>query len=344
MSLRDRAKQVLRMCGHALTSTVHDRLDALERELQATKLELRAAKLVETHAALLEASIHIVENLHALAGRTIVETEPSHISAEVALMAFLYSQVRARAAVEAAIEPARVAINLDGGDRERTEALLGAGYEVYAVEAGQTAGQLAIARRNGGMAHVAGAAGVARAAGVGGASGVAGTAGGTGVSGISSVAVETLLARPAGMTGAIPLDTPEEIGLITLGCDPLPVVREFGDHHACVIAADLDTDFEELVGEMRSREYYWHVVLYRIPEGNSDHDIDHDTNHNGDRTGFHTDQMGDISGMSYYANHSRALPNSRGSVFFFRDYAVFAEAQAWCAAALPRTYFKPRQA
>jgi hypothetical protein len=48
--------------------------------------------------------------------------------------------------------------------------------------------------------------------------------------------------------------------------------------------------------------------------------------------------------MSYYANHSRALPNSRGSAFFFRDYRVFAEAQAWCAATLPRTYFKPRQA
>jgi hypothetical protein len=46
--------------------------------------------------------------------------------------------------------------------------------------------------------------------------------------------------------------------------------------------------------------------------------------------------------MSYYANHPRALPDSSGSVFFFRDYRVFAEAQAWCAATLPRTYFKPQ--
>jgi hypothetical protein len=73
MNLRDRAKQALRMCGHALTSTVHDRLDVLEREL-------RIAKLVETNTALLEASIHVVENLHALAGRTIVETEPSDLT------------------------------------------------------------------------------------------------------------------------------------------------------------------------------------------------------------------------------------------------------------------------
>lgn len=312
MSLRDRAKQVLRMCGHALSSTVHDRLDVLERELQATKLELRAAKLAETHAALLEASIHIVENLHALAGRTIVETEPSAISAEAALMAFLYSHVAARAAVEVAVEPVS-AINIDGGDRERTEALLRAGYEVYALEAGQSAGEPVMARMNGGASN------------------------GSGVSGPSGVAVETLLGSPAAVTGAMP----KEIGLLTLGCDPLPAVREFGDHHACVIAADLQTDFEELVGEMRSREYYWHIVLYRIPDGNADHGADQNGDHDMDHN---RDQSRNRGGMGYYANHSRALPNSRGSVFFFRDYAVFAEAQAWCAATLPRTYFKPRQA
>jgi hypothetical protein len=329
MSLRDRAKQVLRMFGHALTVTVHDRLHVLEGELHATQRELRAAKLVETHTSLLEASIHIVENLHALGGRTLVATEPSPISAEAALMAFLYSHV-----------PARVAITIYEGDREISEALLGAGYEVYALEAGQTA---AMARRNGGLAHVA------RASGVAGAAGVAGASGSTGVSGISSVAVETLIGRP---TGAIPFDRPEEIGLIALGCDALPAVREFGDRRASVITADLDSDFEELVGEMRSREYHWHLVLYRTQEGaeddgvgrNGDHigkpGFDHNGNSDTDHPGNH---MGDGAGMSYYANHSRALPNSRGSAFFFRDYRVFAEAQSWCAATLPCTYFKPRQ-
>ncbi len=299
MSLKDRAKQWLRMCGHALTSTVHDRLDVLEREL-------RIAKLVETNAALLEASIHVVENLHALAGRTVVATEPSDVSVEAALMALLYSHV-----------PSRVAINIlvnDGGsDRERTEALLDAGYEVYALEAGE----LAIARRNGGMSHVAR------------------VSGGSGVSGISSVAVETLVS----------LDRPEGIALIALGCDALPAVRELGDQRASVIVADLESDFEELVGEMRSREYYWHIVLHGTHGGNAGHGaddgVDHSVENGSDRNGTH---MGNGAGMSYYANHSRAVPNSRGSVFFFRDYRVFAEAQAWCAATLPRTYFKPRQA
>jgi hypothetical protein len=297
MGLRDRAKQALRMCGHALTSTVHDRLDVLEREL-------RIAKLVETNEALLQASIHTVENLHALAGQTIVETEPSPISAETALMAFLYSHV-----------PARTAVEMDGADQARTEALLRAGYEVYALEAVQTAGKLAITRRNGSTAHVARASGVAEAPGV------------------SRAAVATLGASSASVTGAIPLDRPQEIGLLLLGCDPLPMVREFGDCRASVITADLDSDFEELAAEMRSREYHWHVVLYRTREAGEDDATDRNGNH-----------MQDGAGMSYYANHSRALPNSRGSVFFFRDYRVFAEAQSWCAATLPRTYFKPRQA
>jgi len=298
------------MCGHALTSTVHDRLDAMEREL-------RIAKLVETNTALLEASIHVVENLHALAGRTIVETELSDVSVEAALMAFLYSHV-----------PGRVAITIDC-DREGTDALLRAGYEVYALKAGE----LAITRVNGGMSHVARASGIA---------------GASGVSRSSGVTVETVVAGPAGVTGAIPLDGAGGIGLIALGCDGLPAIRELGDRRASVITADLESDFEELAGEMRSREYYWHIVLLRTREGGADEGVDHGSDRNGngdmdytDRNGNHT---GDGAGMSYYANHSRVLPNSRGSVFFFRDYRVFAEAQAWCAATLPRTYFKPRQA
>jgi len=312
MSLRDRAKQVLRMCGHALTSTVHDRLDVVERELQAHKIELQQAKLPETHAALLQGSIHIVENLHALAGRTIVETEPSHISAEAALMAFLYSHVPARAAIETLTESAN-------GTRERNAALLRAGYEVYALEAGQGAGRQLVAGTNGEVGRVSGSSKMLS------------------VSGISGVAIETLAARG----GA---DIPDEIGLMTLGCDPLAVLREFGDRRACVITAELQSDFEELVGEMRSREYHWHIVLYRTvgagPDAGAAHEINHD-----DRNGsVHAGRMEDGSVMSYYANHPGVLPNSRGSVFLFRDYRVFTEAQAWCAATLPRTYFKPREA
>jgi hypothetical protein len=311
MSLKDRAKQWLRMCGHALTSTVHDRMDVLEREL-------RIAKLVETNTALLEASIHVVENLHALAGRTIVETEPSEVSVEASLMAFLYSHV-----------PSRLAICIAGSDRERTEALLRAGYEVYGLEAGK----VAIAGINGGMSHLEGASGVARA------SGVAGVSGGTGVK------VDTLIGNSVGVN---PLDVPEPIALIALGCEALPAARKLGDRRASVVTADLESDFEELAGEMRSREYHWHIVLYRTHEGDARHDAVDVAERNGNREIDYTDSNGshprDNVGMSYYANHSRVLPNSRGTVFFFREYRVFTEAQAWCAASLPLTYFKPRQA
>jgi hypothetical protein len=98
---------------------------------------------------------------------------------------------------------------------------------------------------------------------------------------------------------------------------------------------------------MRSREYHWNIVLYRRQEGNASLGADDGVDHNGDPgvgrngNGDHTRAGG---AMRYYANHSRALPNSRGSVLFFCDYRVFAEAQSWCAATLPRTYFKPRQA
>jgi len=69
-----------------------------------------------------------------------------------------------------------------------------------------------------------------------------------------------------------------------------------------------------LVSEMRNRNYLWHLVLYRI---------------------WGRNQLG------YYCNHDRPVPNSWGNIFFFRDYAVFAQAQMWCSAVLPRIYFKP---
>lgn len=169
------------------------------------------------------------------------------------------------------------------------------------------------------------------------AAGVAGASGGAGISEASIVAVETL----------VTLDTREGIALIALGCDALPAMRELGNRRASVIIADLESDFEELVGEMRSREYHWHIVLYRTHEGNAgrggDDAADHNQNNGRDHNGDRSDNHRRVDSMSYFANHSRALPNSRGSVFFFRDYRVFAEAQAWCAATLPRTYLKPRQ-
>ena len=53
MSLKESVKQILRMCGHAMVSTVHDRLNAVEDNLN---------ELAVSHTALLQSSIHLVES------------------------------------------------------------------------------------------------------------------------------------------------------------------------------------------------------------------------------------------------------------------------------------------
>ena len=44
--------------------------------------------------------------------------------------------------------------------------------------------------------------------------------------------------------------------------------------------------------------------------------------------------------ISSFSNGSTLPADSSGRAFFFRDYRVFAEAQAWCTATMPRVYFK----
>jgi hypothetical protein len=249
MSLLSSIKRVLKMCGHALNITVHEQLSAaeLERQANATNVEFKIGKLMETEAGLLQASIHIIENLHALAGQTIVRSDANPKSTtlpEIALLEYLYSHV-----------PVRVAVHVDCGQAEIAATLRRAGYEVYCATTGRG-------------------------------------------------------------------EIPQSVGLITLGCDPVPAIRELGDRTAAVIAADLTAPLDALISEMRSRQYHWHLVLYRIRNGSADHDTN-------------------PTSASYFANRDAVPSDAHGSVFFFRDYKVFAEAQAWCAAILPRTYFKP---
>ncbi len=289
MNIRDSVKQWLRMCGHAFSSTVHERLDDIE-------LQVRSAKLVETQTALLQASVHMIENLHALAGRTVVEMDAAHVSPEAAMAAFLYSHVPHRAAIEIASNKigSNESASTEAGDgNRRTDiALVEAGYEVYRLSVGR-AGENAISQRNG-QASATTAASI--------------TTAGIGTSGAKpSVSGTGMRVEPA---------IPGAIGLMSVGGDTVAVLNEIGDFGASVIAADLEPSFAELVPEMRRREYHWHVALYRSASRD---------------------------GASYFANYPRAVPDAAGSVFFFRDYRIFAEAQAWCAATLPRTYFKPPQ-
>jgi hypothetical protein len=251
MSLLSSVKHILKMCGHALNITVHEQLSAaeVERQANATNVEFKIGKLMETDAGLLQASIHIIENLHALAGQTIVRTEVnasgSSTAPEIALLEYLYSYV-----------PCRAAVLVDSASCDIAPVLARAGYDVYCAEARGR-------------------------------------------------------------------EIPEAVGLIALGGNPLPAIRELGDRKASVIAVDLAAPVEELVPEMRARQYHWNLVVYRV--------------RNGTETG-----PGDAL-SSYFANHADIPADANGSVFFFRDYKVFAEAQAWCAAILPRTYFKSHE-
>lgn len=62
MTLLDSVKRVLKMCGHALTLTVHERLDAMEQHMTATD------------QALLQANIRLAERLREGARFVVVES------------------------------------------------------------------------------------------------------------------------------------------------------------------------------------------------------------------------------------------------------------------------------
>lgn len=88
MNLRQRVKQLLGMCGHALTASVHQRLDTLERNAEAIEVHLNS--LEEGQASLLHAAIHSVETLHSIATPKLVDAGQSP---EALLIAFLYSYI-----------------------------------------------------------------------------------------------------------------------------------------------------------------------------------------------------------------------------------------------------------
>jgi FkbM family methyltransferase len=121
-------------------------------------------------------------------------------------------------------------------------------------------------------------------------------------------------------------EIPQEIGILKIDTEgyELPVIRGMGDLKPAVVLAEFwDVDFPfgasaaynhlpSMVKEMRSRDYPWYIVLYRL-YGSSD--------------------------VCYYANRPESLPKSWGNVVFFQDFTLFSEAQRWCSAVLKLTYF-----
>jgi FkbM family methyltransferase len=120
---------------------------------------------------------------------------------------------------------------------------------------------------------------------------------------------------------------PADIGLVKIDTEgfDLEVIRGMGDFRYPVVCAEfwdakipfgqsgVPYTLDSLVREVKKLGYVWHIVLYRIWGRNV---------------------------TAFYGNHHRSVPESWGNVFFFRDFGLFSQGQAWCSAVLPRTYFR----
>ncbi len=95
-------------------------------------------------------------------------------------------------------------------------------------------------------------------------------------------------------------------------CYPVVMV-EFWDAAIPFAAQGLRYTVKSMVGEMRQRGYLWSIVIYRVWGQNE---------------------------TAFFCNQDRSVPESWGNVLFFQDREIFAQAQQWCSAVLPRTYFK----
>ena len=286
-----------------------------------------------------EQNAKLLQDLHALAGQTdglnartnVVTTKYPFLNPEVGLMAHLYSFL-----------PNRTALDIGANVGDVSECLLRAGYEVHAFEPFQPvfeklqqrlsshprfhAYQLAIGGADETMElHVA--------------VNESGADDGPDPTLFNSLTSHPL---PEGMVfrETVPVtvrtmetlhaseEIPSGIGLVkidTEGLD-LEVVRRMGPQRYPVVLTEFwDTEIlfsqagatnrlEDLIEEMRTRGYLWHIVIYRIW---GSHDI------------------------GFYCNYQQSVSNSWGNICFFTDYSTFSEARRWCTAVLPMTYFQP---
>jgi FkbM family methyltransferase len=119
---------------------------------------------------------------------------------------------------------------------------------------------------------------------------------------------------------------PETISLVKIDTEgnDLEVIRGMGDYRYPVVITEfwdqgipfaqsgVDYTLEQLVNEMRSRAYYWHLVVYRV--------------------------WGEDGIIRFYCNSPKSVDQAWGNVFFFQDWKVFEAAMQWCSAALPTAY------
>jgi FkbM family methyltransferase len=250
------------------------------------------------------------------------------LAPEIGLMAYLYSYLPNRTAVDVGANVGKVA-----------RGLLDAGYEVYAFEPYPPVFQ-ALSERLGaepgfhGFPVALGPADDTRPLYV------ASDTSATNLYGdptLYSSLIRHAMPEDLAFTDAVPVtvrslesvhasgDIPASVGLVKIDTEgfDLAVIRGMGAHQYDVVVAEYwdpgipfaatgaMNRLDELVAEMRRRGYHWNVI-------------------------FHT-TWGDED-VGFYCNYSHSLTRAWGNVFFFRDHQLFTHALVWCAAVLPGTY------
>jgi FkbM family methyltransferase len=116
----------------------------------------------------------------------------------------------------------------------------------------------------------------------------------------------------------------EDIGLLKIDAEgfDLEIIRGMGNYRYAVVVAEYwdknmlfalegtKNQLDEIVAEMRSRGYHWHIIIHR-DEGRNN--------------------------IGFYCNSPHSIDNSWGNVFFFLDRSVFIQAMDWCSLNLPKT-------
>jgi FkbM family methyltransferase len=344
MSIVSAVKRLLKMCGHAFVGTVHERLDVVERELRELRIGQSSvtetanhmgtwfASLAETQTALLQAAVDNTQKLQALSDHTVVGPLDSRTeSPEIGLMEFLYSYL-----------PDRRAVDIGAHAGEVSECLLRSGYEVYAFEPNPAVFAKLIARLDHRPDFHAFAYAIGAEEGelplhlAEDKSHSQRYKDATLFSSLTRHSLPDDIAFTS--TAMVPVKkladlhqagvVPENIGIVKIDTEgfDLEVIRGMDEHRYPVVVAEFWDEktplaggslytLDTLVGEMRQRGYTWHTVLHQVWMGTQ---------------------------RGFYSNSRRTAPNTWGNVFFFRDYAFFAQAQAWCSAMLPRTFFGPQ--
>jgi FkbM family methyltransferase len=313
------------------------------REQNGHLIETVEDRLAHSHQTLFDAMTQLQDNFSQLQNylrwvldnevprQVCVETgEYGFTNPETGLFSFLYSHL-----------PDRGALDIGASHGSASEPLLQAGYEVYAFEPQPEVYEKLVGRlgnRDGFHAfpfalgsqetemplHLA--ADLSAGKTYGDASGYGSLTKHSMPADLPFTSARTVMVKTlAGLHNAGTL--PQNIGLVKIDTEgyDLEVVRGMGERRYPVVAAEFwDSEIpfggsgqlytlKSMVGEMRSCGYLWHIVLYRIWGQN--------------QSGF-------------YCNHDQSIPKTWGNVVFFRDYGIFAQAQSWCSAVLPRTYFK----